>query len=220
MTRHLLHPPEGVRAWLAVLVRPLLLLAACLLLSLAIVAGIGWQGWQLEQSLTQAQSAQARAKEQLQARQLALHQARADEAVWRDWVAGQMVGDLSPDLAQESLETLRLRHDVVSLQYRLGSAVAADSAFLPPPPPASPYGYRSRSVRLNLEVRHEEQALTLLQDWLGRESALRRIRRCVLSRQHTESEPEALVAEGAAPLKVECDLEWLWLQSVTLREPT
>lgn len=110
----------------------------------------------------------------------------------------------------ERIDQVRAKRKLIDVQYELSPQKPVEPALLPEGATGGGYEYLSSSMKLRMQLLHEDDLLGFLTDLRAKVRALLIVRSCDVERVVAPASGERTTR---AQLKADCDIEW-----VTLRE--
>ncbi len=127
--------------------------------------------------------------------------------LYQDLISKGFVGEEQRIEWIEQLRQIHLQHKLFSIEYQIGEQENISPAFLPS---AGGFTLHRSSMKLDMDLLHEEDLLTLL-DGLKQQTAPFIIRECEINRPTGSRINTNLLTNNA---KARCEVDW-----ITLREP-
>lgn len=185
---------------------------AFLVLMGAVGGGSVWTALQLQKSSDKALKEATAARADIQTK---LARARDEQAELRDKIdrykALQERGYIGPEQRLDWIEAIariKVARRIFSLDYEFTPQRPVESAILPGGPTAGGLQFMSSQMRLQAQLLHEAELISLIEDIRNAVRALIQIRSCTMQRIPSS----ATERSNSAQIKAECTLEWITLK--------
>ena len=185
---------------------------AFLVLMGAVGGGSVWTARQMQKSSDKALKEATAARADIQTK---LARARDEQAELRDKIdrykALQDRGYIGPEQRLdwiEAIDRIKVARRIFSLDYEFTPQRPVESAILPGGPSAGGLQFMSSQMRLQAQLLHEAELISLIEDIRNAVRALIQIRSCTIQRIPSS----ATERSNSAQIKAECTLEWITLK--------
>ncbi|MBI5791279.1 MAG: hypothetical protein HZA63_07380 [Rhodocyclales bacterium] len=185
---------------------------AFLVLMGAVGGGSVWTALQMKKSGEKALKEATAARTDIQTK---LARARDEQAELRDKIdryqALQARGYIGPEQRLDWIEAIariKVARRIFSLDYEFTPQRPVESAILPGGPTAGGLQFVSSQMRLQAQLLHEAELISLIEDIRNAVQALIQIRSCTIQRLPTSTTDRS----NSAQIKAECTLEWITLK--------
>lgn len=185
---------------------------AFLVLMGAVGGGSVWTALQMKKSSDKALKEATVARADIQTK---LARARDEQAELRDKIdrykALQERGYIGPEQRLDWIEAIariKVARRIFSLDYEFTPQRPVESAILPGGPSAGGLQFMSSQMRLQAQLLHEAELISLIEDIRNAVRALIQIRSCTIQRLPSS----ATERSNSAQIKAECTLEWITLK--------
>ena len=185
---------------------------AFLVLMGAVGGGSVWTALQMKKSGEVAFKDATAARSDIQTK---LARARDEQAELRakidSYQALQARGYIGPERRLDWIEAIariKVARRIFSLDYEFTPQRPAESAILPGGPTAGGLQFMSSQMRLQAQLLHEAELISLIEDIRDAVRALIQIRSCTIQRIPSS----ATERSNSAQIKAECTLEWITLK--------
>jgi hypothetical protein len=185
---------------------------AFLVLMGAVGGGSVWTALQMKKSSEKALKEATAARTDIQTK---LARARDEQAELRDKIdryqALQARGYIGLEQRLDWIEAIariKVARRIFSLDYEFTPQRPVESAILPGGPSAGGLQFVSSQMRLQAQLLHEAELISLIEDIRNAVQALIQIRSCTIQRLPTSTTDRS----NSAQIKAECTLEWITLK--------
>ncbi|MBK9020577.1 MAG: hypothetical protein IPL72_11430 [Sulfuritalea sp.] len=185
---------------------------AFLILMGAIGGGSVWTALQIKKSSERALKEATAARSDIQTK---LARARDEQAELRDKIdryqALQARGYIGPEKRLDWIEAIariKVARRIFSLDYEFTPQRPVESAILPGGGTAGGLQFMSSQMRMQAQMLHEAELVSLIEEIRNSVQALIQIRSCNMQRLP----PSSTDRSNSAQIKAECTLEWITLK--------